>query len=242
MKKGLIALIVAVLLVGAVGFGVYSFLGSPTKGPSQGQPPAGRPPMKPLAQPSANQADGIVLGPDQTLYQIKSDSAIATFSLHEMLAGQAKFVVGTSTGYVSGEIGFDAKHVASSTIGLVRVNARTFVTDDNSRNNAIRRLILKTEDDANEYITFKPTAMTGLPKGAATSSFAFSITGDLTVSGVTKPTMFTATGSLDKDGNLAIHATTVVKRDDFNIVIPNFPFLADVQNEVTLDLDVVATR
>jgi polyisoprenoid-binding protein YceI len=233
MKKGLIAVLAFVVLVGIGGIGAYAYMTAPTKGPTQMTPPPRQQP-KPLTAADQTTADAITLGAGQTLFQINSASSVATFTLNEVLRGNPKTVVGTSTGMIAGQIGYDKTNPASSTIGTIKLNARTFVTDEEMRNNTIRRMILKTEDDANEFITFKPTLITG-----ATSTFT--ITGDLTIAGVTKPVTFNANTTLNSDGTLSIHASTTVKRGDFNLVIPNFPFLANVQDEVVLNLNLIAT-
>ena len=246
MNKGLLAGVIVVIVIAAAGFGTYAYLTAPTKGPSSGQqgqmmPPQGGPggnrqPPAPLAEASAPTADSVTPAPGQTLYTIVSASSTATFTLDEQLRGEPKTVVGTSTGMVAGEIGYDKAHPASSTIGTIKLNARTFVTDDNSRNNMIRRAILKTEDDANEFITFAPSTT------ASTGDNAFDVTGDLTIAGTTKTTVFHVTTTEQADGSLSIHGTTTVKRADFNLSIPNIPFIANVTDDVKLDLNLVAAK
>ena len=250
MKKGLIVLVSIAAVLVIAGIGGYVYLTAPTKGPSgQGMmPPPGGPggnrqPPAPLAQASAPQAEPVTLADGQTLYAIDASKSVATFTLDEQLRGQPKTVIGTSTGMIAGQIGLDAAHPSSSTVGTVTLNARTFVTDDNSRNNMIRRAILKTENDANEFITFQPTVLDGLPASIASGTpFAFQITGNLTIAGVTKPETFDATAVLNDDGTLGIDASTTVSRADFNLVIPNIPFIANVTDNVVLDLDLVAAK
>jgi len=228
---GIGALIVLGLAVGA-----YAFLVSPTKGPSSvlssQQPTSTRPQMDPLAKVNLPTVEPVVLAEGQTRYRIVSEESSATFTLDEMLRGEPKTVVGTSTAHVSGEIGVNHDHLASSTIGTIYVNARTFETDTAQRNNMIRRAILKTENDANEFIVFKPTSISG------TSTLL--ITGDLTIAGMTQPATFSATTTFDVDGTLHAHASSLVKRADFNLVIPNIPFVANVEEEVELALSIVA--
>jgi polyisoprenoid-binding protein YceI len=250
MNKGLIAVIIAVAVVAVAGLGTYAYLTAPTKGPSTNQmtPPPGGPgmgnrqPPAPLAAADQPTADAVTLTDGQQRYQINGASSTATFTLTEQLRGEPKTVVGTSTGMIAGELAIDRNALASSTVGAIKLNARTFVTDDNSRNNMIRRAILKTEDDANEYITFSPTSLTGLPAKATTgTSFSFDIMGDLTIAGTTKPADFKASATFNADGTLSIHATTTVKRGDFNLIIPNIPFVANVQEDVLLNLDLNAS-
>jgi hypothetical protein len=40
------------------------------------------------------------------------------------------------------------------------------------------------------------------------------------------------------EGMLHVKASTVVKRSDFNLIIPSISFVADVNDEVRLDADI----
>jgi polyisoprenoid-binding protein YceI len=144
---------------------------------------------------------------------------------------------------IAGQIGYDKANPTSSTIGVIKLNARSFVTDDNGRNNMIRRAILKTEDDANEFITFKPTSIVevNLKGGDALPGSVYDLNGDLTIAGITKLTTFRVE-TLMENSVLTIHAKTTVKRADFNLSIPNIPFIANVTDDVKLDLNLVATK
>ncbi len=237
MKKSYIYVLSGIIILLLAGLAGYSYLVSPTKAPSQPSTPA-RPTMKPLAPATTTTAAEVTTTQNQTLYAIVTEGSTATFTLDEMLRGEPKTVVGTSTGYIAGEIGLDKKNMASSTIGEIRVNARTFITDDNSRNNMTRRAILKTEDDANEFIIFTPSSIVVADKN---STNTFDIMGDLRIAGVTKPATFHATTILAKDGTLTAHVTATVKRADFNLTIPNIPFIANVEDTVDLALDFTAS-
>lgn len=246
MKKSVWIVIGVLVALGVIGGGAYLYLVSPTKGPSQPagqQPPMGgnRPPMKPLAEATAPTAAPVTATEGQTLYEIASEQSGATFTLDEVLRGEPKTVVGTSTAYLAGYIALDPKNPASSTVGTITLNARTFVTDDNNRNNMIRRAILKTEDDANEFITFKPTSIKELPADFGNEDeYWMDMAGDLTIAGVTKPETFRTMVKIATDGTLTAHASSTVTRADFNLVIPNIPFVANVTDNVNLALDIVA--
>lgn len=242
MNKNALIALVAVIALALVGFGAYAFITAPTKAPSQ---PSGqqKPAQKPLAPVTTTTAAEVAPTQNQTRYAIVSESSVATFTLDEMLRGEPKTVVGTSTGYIAGEFALDGENPASSTMGEIRINARTFVTDDNSRNNMVRRAILKTEDDANEFITFKPTSIILVPTNEQPIDsliFTVDILGDLTIAGVTKPVVFRAKVDVGMDGRLIALATTTVKRSDFNLVIPSIPFIANVEENVDISLDFIA--
>jgi polyisoprenoid-binding protein YceI len=76
------------------------------------------------------------------------------FTLDEILRGEPATVVGTGS-QVSGEIAIDFNQPANSEIGVILVNARMLVTDNDFRNRAINNSILET--GKYEFITFTPT-------------------------------------------------------------------------------------
>jgi polyisoprenoid-binding protein YceI len=171
----------------------------------------------------------------QTSYVISSADSVASFTLNEELRGAEATVVG-STNQVARGIIVDFDNPAVSVLGDVVVNARTFATDSNNRNRAIRGAILST--DSFEFITFSPTSIDGLPT-EPTDEFTFTVTGDLTIRDTTQPVMFEVqvSGSSDRiEGT----ASSTVNRVNFGLIIPNVPFVANVDEEVTLTIDFVA--
>ncbi|MCC7522678.1 YceI family protein [Candidatus Uhrbacteria bacterium] len=241
MNKPLVIGLAAILLLGAAGFGFYSFMVSPTKGPSQvaeapSKPavPQAQAPMEFTAPPTENMGDNP--------FRIDAASSKATFSIFEILRGEPKTVIGTTTN-ISGVFMADMDDLSQAKLGTIYINARTFSTDSSQRDNTTRRAILKTEDDANEFITFKTISIEGLPTSTATGTLlTYSITGDLTISGVTKPAVFTGSGTFNSENEFVGNASTTVKRSDFNLIVPSLAFLADVADEVPLTIEFTAKR
>src|SRR6185436_20366561 len=101
-------------------------------------------------------------------------------NIYEQLNGNDKTVVGT-TSEVAGDILLNLSDLSQSEIGEISINARTFATDDDRRDNSVARFILQSESDANEFITFKATSISSL-SGSATvgDTLTFQVTGDLT--------------------------------------------------------------
>jgi polyisoprenoid-binding protein YceI len=220
---GIVAVVVVIAAVAAFG---YSYL---MGGNTNASAPISAPT---LAAGSAS----------QKVFAIDSAQSQVTFTLGEKLMGQPKTVVGT-TNQIAGDILVDLDKPANSTLGVLRINARTLSTDSDMRNGMIRREILKSGQDKYEFITFKTTKVEGLPdKVTAGTPVTFKITGDLTVRDVTKPVTFDATVTL-ASGNDKIDgsATTTVKRSDFGLEIPKVPSVADVTEEVQLAIKFVAT-
>ena len=174
------------------------------------------------------------------VFAIDQSKSEARFTLNEKLMGSPKTVVGV-TPLVDGKIQIDLADPTKATISPIQIDARDFKTDSNMRNGAIRRFILQTNNDANRYIVFTPKAIEGLPQSAkAGDTLALKISGDLTISGVTKPVTFDATVKAVSDQELEGLAKTQVLRSDFNLQIPSVPSVADVTDEVQLELQFAA--
>jgi polyisoprenoid-binding protein YceI len=180
--------------------------------------------------------------PAESFVIVKEESA-ATFEISEVLRGSPNRVIGT-TNEVAGSVTFEPSEPAAASLGEITINARTFRTDNEFRDRAIRTpTILNSGDDRFELITFAPTAIDGLPEaievGAETT---FSITGDLTIKGSTQPVTFQVTATLSSDDRIEGRAEAEVLRSDFEIGIPNAPGVANVLEEVLIRLDFVAVR
>jgi polyisoprenoid-binding protein YceI len=190
----------------------------------------------PTAAPAAEQP---APSSDQQLrFQIVPEESEARFSIFEELRGQPVTVVGM-TNQVVGELAITPGDLSQIQLGTVQVNARTLETDSSQRNRAINNFILNTGD--HEFITFKPTAINGLSgAGAVGEDYSFEIAGDLTIRDVTKPVVFTASVSAPSEDRVVGSATTVIKRSDYNLQIPSVPFVANVGEDVTIEIDFVA--
>jgi len=178
-------------------------------------------------------------GPDQLIFQIVPNQSEARFQLSEVLRGQQNTVVG-KTNQIAGQLAVSPKDLSATKLGKIQVNARTLATDDPRRNRAIQNYILNTNNY--ELISFEPTSITGLSGPAALGqSYNFEVAGNLTIRDVTKPVVFKATAQAESADRLVGNASTVIKRSDYNLTIPNVPFVANVSEEVTLELNFVAT-
>jgi polyisoprenoid-binding protein YceI len=177
-------------------------------------------------------------GSSSVVFQIVPDQSQVSFSIYEELGGQPKTVVGT-TSEVAGQLAVDVQDLSKTQVGVIQVNARTLITDNDRRNGAIRNFILNT--DQYEFITFTPTSITGL-SGAAQpgQSFTFQMSGDLTIRNVTRSVTFTVTAQGVSAAQITGTATATVNRGDFNLTIPSVRNVANVGEEVTLQIDFVA--
>jgi polyisoprenoid-binding protein YceI len=205
---------------------------APVTEPTATTAPAAEPTAAP-AEPAAGAA------PNETLrYSIVPDQSQARFTLTEDLNGQPVTVVGT-TNQVVGELAVNPSDLSTAQVGVIQINARTLATDSDRRDRAIRNFILST--DSFEYITFTPTGVQGLIGAAAAGQpYTFQIVGDLTIKDVTRPVTFDATVQAESAEQVTGSARTSVNWADFGLAIPDVPFVANVSDAVTLELDFVA--
>ena len=175
-----------------------------------------------------------------TVFNISTDQSKVSFTLNEVLNGSQNTVVGT-TNQIAGQIAVDFSNPTNSQIGEMRIDARTLATDSSMRDRMIRGQILQSAQDQYEFISFKPTAITGLPTSATMgTAFSFQVTGDLTIRDVTKPVTFDVTVTPNSQSEIAGKATATVQRDDFGLTIPNVPSVTSADQDVKLEIDFVA--
>lgn len=175
------------------------------------------------------------------VFNIVPDHSEVRFILSEVLRGSPNKVTGR-TNQVAGQIGVDFTTPANSQLGEIKIDARSLSTDNELRNRAIRGQILQSSQDQFEFITFKPTSVSGLPDAVTMgTAFTFQIAGDLTIRDITKPVTFSVTVTPDSKTQIEGTASATVQRSDYNLTIPNVPGVADVDQAVALEIDFVAT-
>jgi polyisoprenoid-binding protein YceI len=206
----------------------------PTPAPTEAQPIAANPPAaaQPVQVEPASQSEVMI-------YQISQDESQVRFTIFELLRGQPKDVIGVSN-QVAGQVAVNLADLSTAQVGEIVINARTLQTDDSRRNQAIRNRILFT--DQYEFITFKPTQISGLSGSAAPGqSFTFQVSGDLTIKDITKPITFDVSVNVESPERLVGSAKATLNRADFELVVPSVPFVANVGETIALEIDFVLT-
>ena len=224
-----LSLLALTLLVGVAG---YSFLRTPVQasGPIQAVP------LQTTDQPSSSVAP---MANGTTVFEIDPDQSEARFIVDEVLRGQPNTAVG-ATDQVAGQIAVDPTQPQTAQVGTILINARTLTTDDNQRNNALRRFILGT--DEHEFISFTPTAVSGLPMSASVGqAYRAQVIGQLAIRGVSREATFDTTVTPVSANELNGTATTTIRYADWDISIPQVPLVAGVSDQVRLELDFVAS-
>ncbi|MBP9821471.1 MAG: YceI family protein [Candidatus Pacebacteria bacterium] len=192
-----------------------------------------RPASAPTQVPGSTETKPVLEG--ERTYRI-SEGSKAEFRIGEILRDKPFTAIGT-TSNILGDIILSN---AALGFGTIKVNARTFKTDSENRDGAIARMILKSEKPENEWITFRTTGISGLPASAPMNrDLSFSMTGELTIAGVTKSVTFSTVMKIT-EAAITGTATTTLKRSDFNLTTPNIPFVASVDDSFPISVTIIA--
>jgi polyisoprenoid-binding protein YceI len=195
--------------------------------PTQAQPPA-----------DSGGATPAEAAPGMLSFVIVPGESEARFIIDEVLAGSPNTVVGT-TQEIEGQLSVDPQDPAGASISTITIGAGSLATDNNFRNRAISSFILQTGDYPT--ITFTPSAVAGLPAAAAVGdTLNFQVTGDLTIRDITQAITFDVTVNVESETRLSGTAKSTVNRADFDLKIPSVAQVANVSEQVQLELDFVA--
>ena len=192
------------------------------------------------APAAATSAPASNTGAGAGVVKIDSAQSSASFSLGEKLLGKDNTVIG-KTSKVTGDITLNLANPAQSKLGTITIDASDFTTDSSQRNGAIQRFILQSNQPANQFITFEPTQITGLPAAVKVGdTLSFKVTGNLKIRAISKPATFDVTATVKSASEIAGTAKAKVTRTAYELTIPTVPSVADVTDEVALQLDFVA--
>ena len=159
------------------------------------------------------------------------------FIIFEVLRGEPTDVIGVSK-QIAAQVVIDPSDLSRSQVGEIVINARALATDDDRRNQAIRNRILNT--DQYEFIRFQPTEIIGLQGEAIPGQpLNFQVAGNLTIREITKSVIFDVTMTGKSSERITGFAKTTIQRSDFNLVIPDVPFVAEVGADIQLEIDLV---
>lgn len=143
------------------------------------------------------------------------------------------------TSDVSGMIVFDANGAVQRERSSIIVELRTLRSDDSDRDDFL-------ETDALESLKFPfaelvVSAVPGLPWPLPTNSTVeFQLQGDMTLHGVTRPLTWDITAEFGSD-SVNVSAVTNFTFGEFDMVKPSFFFLLSVEDNIRLELDLVAS-
>lgn len=176
-----------------------------------------------------------------TRYVVASAGNEVRYRVHEQLAGfdLPNDAVG-KTSAVLGAIAFDADGQLLPAESRFVVDAATFVSDRDRRDNYVKSRLLQAEQFA--QIALVPTELRGvtLPLGSTGSSH-FELLADLTVRGVTRPTVWRVSARVN-DGRVSGTASTRFVFDDFQMEKPRVRSVLSVADTIALEYDFTLVR
>lgn len=190
--------------------------------------------VEPTAEPTATST------PETSVrtFALVGGETEAQFIIDEVLRGSPKTVVGSTTD-VAGTFTVDFANPAKVSFSPILINARTFATDDERRDRAIKNRILLT--DQYEFITFEPKSVVGAPDRVEIGqTYTFQVVGDLTIIGTTREVPFDVEATVVSENRVEGRAQAVIRYADWGVSIPEVPAVTGVADEVTLVLNFVA--
>ena len=169
-------------------------------------------------------------------FVVSPAGSAARYRVRERLVGKdlPNDAVG-ETKALTGEISIDSSGKVIRQASKFVVNAGTFVSDQRRRDGYVRGRLL--ESDTYPEVVLVPTAVSGISLPLPSSgSRPFEMTGDLTVRGVTRPTVWTGTAQF-QDGRVTGSAATSFTFDDIQMEQPRVPVLLSVADTIRLEID-----
>jgi len=167
---------------------------------------------------------------------LASSGNVARYRVREQLVGHdlPDDAVG-ETKSLTGALSIDSSGKVIRDVSKFTVNAATFVSDRDRRDGYVRGRLL--EADTYPTITLVPTSIRGvglpLPKSG---SAAIEMNADLTVRGVTRPTVWKGTVQF-ANGGVTGTASTAFTFDDMQLDQPQVPVLLSVADTIKLEID-----
>jgi polyisoprenoid-binding protein YceI len=141
---------------------------------------------------------------------------------------------------VTGSIAFDTGGRLLSTESRFTVDASTFVSDRDRRDNYVASRLLNAQEFPE--IVLVPTELRGLTRPlASTGSRSFELLADLTVRGVTRPTVWRVTAQL-ANGQVSGTAATRFVFSDFQMEKPRVRSVLSVADTIALEYDFSLVR
>lgn len=145
-----------------------------------------------------------------------------------------------ATSAVSGAIVLDGRGAVDTAASRITIDLTTLKSNRDRRDGFIKRRTLVTDSFPNAVL--QVTAIKGLPARLPTSgTLSLTVTGNLTVHGVTKATTWTVTAAATGT-TWTGKAVTNVKFGDFGMTQPRVPVVLSVVDDIRLEWDFTLVR
>lgn len=169
----------------------------------------------------------LVLAPDGNAARYRVRERLANHDFPNDAVGETKSLTGAISFDKAGKVIRDASKFT--------LDASTFVSDQNRRDGFVRGRLL--ESDTYPTISLVPTEVSGVTLPLPKSGTApVEMKGDLTIRGVTRPTVWKGTAAF-KDGQVLGSAATSFTFTDVQLEQPRLPFILSVADTIKLELD-----
>ncbi len=207
-------------------------LHGPRTGPALGHAPAvtGEPAHTAFGPAGASVPDTF-----PTRWVLQADATEARYRVREQLAGFdfPNDAVG-STRALAGTLALRGDGTIIAEESSFRVALATLVTDNDRRDNYVRNRTLEVE--LHPEVVFTPRRFADLPTPLPASGSAnFRLEGDLTIRGVTRPTVWEVMAQFGPTAITGL-ATTAFPFERFEISIPRVARVLSVENNIRLEL------
>ena len=143
------------------------------------------------------------------------------------------------TSEVTGSIVFDGDGEVDSETSLLHVGLSGFRSDEDRRDRWVRSSLFNTRQFPNAELVVR--GFDYLPWPLPESGEAnFELYGDLTIQEVTKSVTWDVTARFDGTSVIGL-AKTMITFDQFELSKPTFAFILSVEDEIFLEIDIVAS-
>lgn len=179
------------------------------------------------------------VSPDARLFAIVPEESEVRYAVDKVLFAQRQeAVIFGVTKDIEGTIIYDPEQPQQSQVSLVVVDISKFESDEEQRDDHIRREWL--ESGIYPLANFVPTGIEGIPADYQEGEeVEFQILGDLTIRDVTRPVAFDTTASVTEE-EVRGNATTTIKMTDFGFEPPNALDIFKVEDDVQITFNFVA--
>jgi polyisoprenoid-binding protein YceI len=192
-----------------------------------------------VTAPEGSNATAIPATSPAMTFSIDATQSLARYRAMEELANQGANEAVGETNSIVGQIYFDAEG-SPLVCSRFDVDMRTLVSDESRRDNYLRGNTLQT--DTYPVATFVVTSIEGL-EGALVDGeeTSFYLVGNLTMHGVTNQVRWAVTATLSGD-SLSGDGSTTFDMADYNITEPTVGPVLSVDETITLEIELVATK
>lgn len=165
----------------------------------------------------------------------------ARYRIQERLVGMdlPYDAVGETQG-VGGQIVIDTDGKVIAEESRIVVDVRKLTSDKDRRDKYVRKSLLETEEFP--VVQLRPTELRGLPKKIPTmGAGTFQLIGNLTIHGVTRPSIWKVTARFEGD-RIVGRAVTTFTFDDFDLKQPRVPVVLTLADRIQLEYDFNLSR